>query len=708
MAGLALAALFFEAAAVGERQRAAASKKRAVLVGSINIDITIPIARLPDREETIVSSEPAVSLATGGKGANQAIALAKIADEDEVEVEFVGVLGTDDYKLELELARWGIRHDRCFSSGLPSGQGYVMLDRSGAATSIVVSGANGDWLGGDTARRRKDLAERFDEVLLDGSVLMMLQQEIPKDVNEEAVSAARRHGVPILLDAGGEDRPIDDAMLASVDFFCPNESELRRLTGQNRTGSEEEVVEAARSLQQRGAANVLVTLGERGIILVTGEGRVVKQPAMPAVVVDATAAGDAARAAFASAVFLEGLTLEEGLLKAAAAGSLAVSKQGAVPSLPGRGELAELLAHGRGSSEAKLQKVAVHLVDAMQEQLETMLEALRRRVRGWLRENQGSDLRFASRLNSMRLAGQPGGTLDLVKRQAGLGLDYVFFNYPQHLEGLGKGEVLRALKEAGLRAGAICIRFPLEVYGLGSFTHPSEDVRERARQIVEQACGWARALGAEDVVVWPQTDGYDYYFQANYTAMWQRQVESFRKVADSSACKRVKISLEWKPTDERSRFSNVPSTAAALLLVREVGRENMGLTLDVGHMILAGENPAQSVELVGRANKLFGIQLGDAYSRLGAEDGLAFGSTNPIAALELMYWLQEVDYRGIYYFDTFPENEDPKRECQHNIRRARHLYKRAREARRQGTLPQLQRAHDALSILQLLQDSLGV
>lgn len=69
---------------------------------------------------------------------------------------------------------------------------------------------------------------------------------------------------------------------------------------------------------------------------------------------------------------------------------------------------------------------------------------------------------------------------------------------------------------------------------------------------------------------------------------------------------------------------------------------------------MAGENPAQSVALVGQAGKLFGLQLNDAHVKLGAEDGLAFGAVNPTMALELVRWIQRVGYDGHIYFDTFP------------------------------------------------------
>ena len=123
-------------------------------------------------------------------------------------------------------------------------------------------------------------------------------------------------------------------------FIAPNESELRRISAEGiSTDTEEGVVEAARALQRRGARSVLVTLGGRGMVLVEEGGRVIWQEALPppgGVVVDATAAGDAARAAFAVAI-LEGLSSEECLRRAAAAGAIAVSGVGAVPSIPSRG-----------------------------------------------------------------------------------------------------------------------------------------------------------------------------------------------------------------------------------------------------------------------------------------------------------------------------------------------------------------------------------
>jgi L-rhamnose isomerase len=246
------------------------------------------------------------------------------------------------------------------------------------------------------------------------------------------------------------------------------------------------------------------------------------------------------------------------------------------------------------------------------------------------------------------------------------------------------------------------MRYPLEEFALGALTNPSSEVRKKAVRLTIEACHVARKMGAREVVVWPQADGYDYYFQVDYAEVWDRAVDSFREISDVCG-KDIKVSLEWKPTDQVSRFAVVGSTAAALLLIAEVKRENFGLTLDLGHSLMAGENPAQSVAMATRAGKLFGVQLGDAYQRMGAEDGLAVASVNPRMVLEVVYWLRKAAWDGIWYFDTFPSNEDPVREGEMNIRTITRMWKKAGELGKSRRLSEYQARHDAMSILEMLE-----
>lgn len=271
---------------------------------------------------------------------------------------------------------------------------------------------------------------------------------------------------------------------------------------------------------------------------------------------------------------------------------------------------------------------------------------------------------FGSRLNSMRDRPELWGgeaplnsTLGLVARQgtvAGLGL--VDFNYPQHLKELSPHETREALKLAGLKAGAVCMRYEKE-HQAGAFTHPDAAMRRRAIELTKEGARWARELGARELIVWSAYDGYDYHNQVDYILLWGRVVSAFQEVCDEFPD--LRVSLEFKPTDENTRFFAVPSTGAALLLAAQVGRANFGLTLDIGHMLMAGENPAQSVAMAGAAGKLFGVQLNDGHPKLAAEDGLMFGSVHGTMALEFMRWLQRVGFDGHIYFDTFPRNEDP-------------------------------------------------
>jgi xylose isomerase len=134
-------------------------------------------------------------------------------------------------------------------------------------------------------------------------------------------------------------------------------------------------------------------------------------------------------------------------------------------------------------------------------------------------------------------------------------------------------------------------------------------------------------LGARELVVWSAFDGYDYSLQADYEVMWNHCKEAFRTVCDSFPD--LKVSLEPKPTEPR-RFFIHNTTGTAMLMVRDIDRENMGLTLDFGHCLMATENPGQSAALAGQEGRLFGVQLNDGFVKPGSEDGLALGTVHPL------------------------------------------------------------------------------
>jgi sugar phosphate isomerase/epimerase len=193
-------------------------------------------------------------------------------------------------------------------------------------------------------------------------------------------------------------------------------------------------------------------------------------------------------------------------------------------------------------------------------------------------------------------------------------------------------------------------------------------------------------------------------FQVDYDKKWLELVEAFQECCD--AFPTINFSVEYKPTDENTRFFTIPSTGAALCMVHQVDRKNFGLTLDVGHMLMSGENPGQSIAMVG--NKLFGIQLNDGFTRLAAEDGLMFGSVHPGMALEIMYQLRKIQFQGHIYFDTFPQRSDPVKEAEYNIRRVKAFYKAAGRLLldHRERLQEIQVSHDAVGALSLIDEAL--
>ena len=674
-----------------------AARGGAVVVGSVNADIIVEVDRLPAAGETLTSRNPkSGQMIPGGKGANQAVAVARLSKQQGV-VKFACQFGNDNHAKTLEQALKNNKLDLSLCGHVtdyPSGQGYVLLEADGSVSSIVVGGANMAW---------PSKLDALEDAVRDASALL-LQCEVPERVNEVLAAAAAKAGVPVILDVGGEDRPISDNLMKHITYISLNLSELARLTNMP-TDTDDKILDAAKSLQPRGARNVLLTLGDQGSLLLCETGQLLRQGCCPVPggkVLDATAAGDAYRAAFACAL-IDGCSLEECMQFGSAAGAICVSRLGAIPSLPCREEVESLRkdtygdAAGSGTSAPSAMQVEAAGVPGGTKCAGTV------GLDGTVTPLES--MKFGSRLNSMKdrldLWKGPNDVFGWVARQGTIkGLDLVDFNYPQHLQNLPVAKVREALEKAGLKAGTMCMRYPKELQ-LGAFTNPDPALRQKAIDLTLEAGQWARDLGADELTVWSAFDGYDYNHQVDFLEVWEQVVDAFQQVCD--AFPDIKVSLEFKATDENTRFFVVPSTGAALQLVDEINRPNMGLTLDVGHCLMAGENPAQSCAMVGAKGKLFGIQLNDGTTRLAAEDGLMFGSVHPLMALEFVRWLQKTNFKGHVYFDTFPRNEDPVREAEFNIRRFKAMWHRATRLTEHG-IDDLLKKHDAMSVLELLEE----
>jgi len=314
--------------------------KPILVVGSLNADIIIEIDRFPKQGETLGTRKSDTGyMVPGGKGANQAVAAARLAKGSSA--QFICQFGNDSHAPTLEkvLVDNNVDISACGHSESPSGQAFIFLEESGQNSILIVGGSNVAWpaSAGDQPGLPK----------VRGASVLLLQKEIPEHVNEAMAEVAAKAGVPVIQDVGGEDRPFSDRLLRNLTFICPNETELERITGMP-TATEGQVIAAARTLQSKGVKNVLVTLGADGAIWLTSGGLVVRQSSYPVPggrVVDTTGAGDCFRAAFAVA-YVEGRTPQECLKFAAAAGAIAVSRMGAIPSLPTRAEVETMMSKG--------------------------------------------------------------------------------------------------------------------------------------------------------------------------------------------------------------------------------------------------------------------------------------------------------------------------------------------------------------------------
>ncbi len=313
--------------------------------------------------------------------------------------------------------------------------------------------------------------------------------------------------------------------------------------------------------------------------------------------------------------------------------------------------------------------------------------------------------RFATRLNSFAArpelcwgkTGYRPTPLELIARagQAN-GLGEVELNFPDHFDHHRPAEIAQRVRDCGLTINGVAMRYYRDPrYKLGAFTHPDAAVRREAIELTKRGVDALRETGGNLLTIWPGQDGWDYPFQADYRQLWEWEVQGIREVADHAGPD-VLVSVEYKPNDPRA-FSVLGTIGSTLLALRDVGRENTGVTFDFAHALYAGEHPAFVAALIQRESRLLGLHLNDGYSR--RDDGLMVGSVHPGQTLELLWLLRRAGYPGVIYFDTFPDlmGQDPVRECENNVAMTLALWERAARLESRADLEEALRHHDAVA-----------
>jgi ribokinase len=300
------------------------------VVGSLNMDLVARAARIPQPGETIIGRD--FHTLPGGKGANQAVAAARLG----ATVAMVGRVGGDAFARPLldNLAAAGVDHTFVIQdSGAATGVALIVVDAAGQNSIVVASGANmrlspADVEGAETAIAAADV--------------LLLQLETSLETVTRAAQIAHARGVTVILNPAPA-QPLPPALLSLVDLLVPNESETALLTGLP-IDSRARVEAAAGALRASGVGAVILTLGERGALLAQAGGTQAF-PAFTVTAVDTTAAGDAFMGGLAVAL-AEGQSLAESIRWGNAAGALAATQLGAQPSLPTRRAVEKFLTEG--------------------------------------------------------------------------------------------------------------------------------------------------------------------------------------------------------------------------------------------------------------------------------------------------------------------------------------------------------------------------
>jgi xylose isomerase len=191
-------------------------------------------------------------------------------------------------------------------------------------------------------------------------------------------------------------------------------------------------------------------------------------------------------------------------------------------------------------------------------------------------------------------------------------------------------------------------------FKLGSITHTDKKIRQEAIDLCKRTVDLASELKCPAVGLWLGSDGYDYSFQIDYVRHWNALKESIIEIAKHN--KKMKVCLEYKLKEPRN-YMSIGDVGKALMLARDCG-DNVGVTIDFGHALMAKEKPAESVALLSMHKKLFNVHMNDAYGDW--DDDLIAVSVHLQETLEFLYYLDIFNYDGWIGLDIFPFRMDGK------------------------------------------------
>lgn len=301
--------------------------KKILVIGSFMTDLVIKSDRFTKAGETIFGES--FDQFTGGKGANQAVAAARLGGN----VEMIGELGKDSFGEDqiASLEENNVKHDNVlFTDEVKSGVGNPQIDSKGQNRIVVVPGAN--------LKLKPNDLKKFEGIIKNADIIV-LQLEIPLETVYKAIEIAGKYDKTIILNPAPA-ADLDDKYAPLITYMTPNESEAEYLTGIS-TDTEIGIKKAADALLNKGYQNVVITLGDKGSYF-KNKNREYFVPAYKVKAVDSTAAGDEFIGSFAYGI-ANNWTIKIALEFSSAASALSVTRMGAQPSLPVKKEVDDFI-----------------------------------------------------------------------------------------------------------------------------------------------------------------------------------------------------------------------------------------------------------------------------------------------------------------------------------------------------------------------------
>ena len=301
--------------------------KKALVIGSLNIDMTAKVENLPRLGETVFSNNFYESC--GGKGANQAVAISKLG----MKTEIIGMIGDDDQgnRLIKNLEKYNVKSDNIIRSSEPTGRALILVDKNGDNSIVVIPGAN-------FKITERHIDEKTD--IINENDIIVLQNEIPLNVVEYALKKAKELNKITVFNPAPAVQ-LSNEIYKNTDYLILNETEMEEIFGIS--VEDEKYIEKLHGRKKvKNVKNIILTLGETGSMLLDDEDNIKRYEAYKVKAVDTTAAGDSFIGAFILKLCETG-NRDAAMKFASAVSAIVVTKLGAQDSIPNTLEIAEFI-----------------------------------------------------------------------------------------------------------------------------------------------------------------------------------------------------------------------------------------------------------------------------------------------------------------------------------------------------------------------------